>query len=246
MNLSVGNSKKINLDIENLKILYLHYKAFLLPFGVVVVSVLMIFYLIFPQIQQYFNLQDTIGIEQQKLDTLVGNYNFLNSLDDNQVNSNYQLLTGALPPEKDFAGIINAITYVSGQTGVAVGDFQFSLGNLSPSNLSGTAYLSTKIEISLKGSPQNVVAFTREIIKTIPIADVDSLSVGQNSSDIVLVFYYKPLPSQSISDQIKIVPLSTNQQNLINTITNWNNTGGNSQSNQSIPSASPSGAVAPF
>jgi len=225
MNLNISGSKKINVDFENLTILYKHYKDFLLPFGVIVISVLVIVYVIFPQIQQYFNSQDLVKAEQQKLDALRNNYSLLTSLDDATIASDLSSLSFALPAEKDFAGIIDAISYVSAKTGVTVGNFEFSLGNLSTSNFGGTAYPSTKIDLNLKGNTKNIADFTHEIIKTMPIAEVTAINISGGAGSLTILFYYKPFPSQNISDQTRITPLSVKQLSLMKEISSWNSVG---------------------
>jgi Tfp pilus assembly protein PilO len=226
MNTGTSDSRKINIDFENLVVLYKHYKEFMLPIGVIIVSILVIFYIVFPQIQQYFTSQDSVKAEQQKLTTLKNNYSLLASLSDATIASNLQTLSLALPPQKDFAGIIGAITYLSAKTSVSVGDFEFSLGNLSASNFGGTAYPSTKIDISLRGNTKDIIKFTHEISKSMPIAEVTELDVSGSSGTVTVLFYYKAFPAQNISAQAQIVPLSANQLSLVNDISTWNSIGG--------------------
>jgi hypothetical protein len=222
---SINDFKKINLDVENLLVLYKHYKDFLLPIGVIFASIIVIFYIIFPQIQQYFNSQDSVKAEQQKLADLNSNYNLLTSLNGASIDSNLNTLSLVLPPQKDFAGIIDAISYVSAKTGVEVGNFEFSLGNLSVSTFGGTAYPSTKIDIALKGDAKNIANFAHEIVRTMPICEVTAINISGNNGTLTLLFYYKPFPSQNISDQVKISPLSAGQNALIKQVSVWNSAG---------------------
>ena len=108
-----------------------------------------------------------------------------------------------------------------------MGNFQFALGSLSSTDFAGTAYPSTKIEINLKGSPKNIVAFVHEIVKTMPICEVISLNISQGNADLIMLFYYKPFTAQDISDQTGIVPLSASDLNLISNISSWNTAGEN-------------------
>lgn len=246
MNPNLNASGKINIYLDNLMVLYRHNKAFLLPVGVIVVSVLIIIYIIFPQIQQYFNSQSLVNAEQQKLNTLKANYSLLSSLDDVQIDVDLKTLSLGLPGQKDFAGIIDAINYVSAKTGVSVGNFEFSLGNLSATNFAGTAYPSTKIDVSLKGDPKNIANFVQEIVKTMPVAEVSSVNISGNIGSLVILFYYKPFPSQNISDETQVVPLSVSQQALIKQVSSWNSAGGaGSQvfsTNLATPSANAAGS----
>jgi len=222
---NIDNLKKINVYFENLLVLYKHYKEFLLPTGVILASILVIIYIVFPQIQQYFNSQGLVKAEQKKLEALKNNYNLLTSLDDATIALDFKTLSLALPAQKDFAGIIDAISYVSAKTGVAVGNFEFSLGNLTASNFSGTAYPSTKIDISLRGNAKNIANFADEIVKTMPISEVTTINISGDTGSLTILFYYKPYPSQNISDQTQIVPLSAKQTNLINELSSWNSVG---------------------
>jgi Tfp pilus assembly protein PilO len=219
---NINDQKKINVDLENLLVLYKHYKEFLLPVGVILVSILVIVYVVFPQIQQYFSSRNLVKVEQQKLDKLKNNYTLLTSLDDAKITADLNTLSLALPAQKDFAGIIDAISYVSAKTGVAVGNFEFSLGNLSASNFAGTAYPSTKIDISLKGNTKNIAQFAHEITRTMPIAEVTTINITGNSGSLTILFYYKPFPAQNVSDETQIIPLSVKQTSLIKEVSSWN------------------------
>jgi hypothetical protein len=222
MNININASKKTNIDFENLVVLYQHYKEFLLPLGVILVSILVILYVVFPQIQQYSDSQNLVKAEQQKLDTLNNNYTLLTSLDDTTITTDLNTLSIALPAQKDFAGIIDAISYVSAKTGVAVGNFQFSLGDLSSSNFGGTAYPSTKIDLTITGSTQNLASFAHEIIKTKPVAEVSSINISGGTGSLTILFYYKPFPAQNVSDETQIMPLSSDQLSLIKGVSAWN------------------------
>jgi Tfp pilus assembly protein PilO len=220
-----NNLKKINLDFENMRVLYKHYKEFLLPVGVILISFLVIFYVVFPQIQQYFSSQDLVKVEQQKLDSLRNNYNLLTSLDNATITSDLGILSPALPAQKDFAGIIDAIAYVSAKTGVSVGNFEFSLGNLSATNFGGTAYPSTQINVNVKGSAKDIAAFADEMVKTMPIAEVSMINISGNNGSLTIAFYYKPYPAQNISDTMQVVPLSPGQLATIKKVSGWNSVG---------------------
>lgn len=239
------NLKKTNIDLENLMVLYRHYKDFLLPVGVVLASVLVIIYVIFPQIQQYFSLQSSVQAEQQKLEALKSNYNLLASLNDATITSDLSTLSSALPAQKDFAGIINAISYVAAKTGVSVGNFEFSLGNLSSTNFGGTAYPSTKLNISLRGNVKGMTQFIQEIAKTMPVAEVTSVNITNDAGSMTILFYYKPYPVQNVSDSASIVPLTASQTQLIKTVSAWNSTG---ETNSLIPAttATEAASTSPF
>ena len=218
------NGKKFNVELNNLLILYRHYKDYFLPFGIILASILVVFIVVIPQFQQYLVLQEQLKVETQKLDVLKANYNFLSNLDSSKSNTDFGNLTYALPSSKDFAGIMNSISYASAKTGVLVGDFQFAVGSLSGNNTEGvSAYPSIKIDINLVGSTQLLIQFVKELYKTAPASEVTTIKTGGSSGAISVLFYYKPFPPQRIDDSALVRMLSAKDTALIKTVSSWNN-----------------------
>jgi Tfp pilus assembly protein PilO len=214
--MEIDSGKKFNLEFNNLLILYRH--------GVILACILVVFFVVIPQFQQYLGSQEELKTQMQKLEILKSNYNFLTNLDSSKSNTDFSALTLALPSGKDFAGIMNAVSYASAKTGVAVGDFEFSVGSLSGGNTEGvSAYPSIKIDINLVGNTQSVVQFIQELYKTAPACEVTNIKTGGNSGSITALFYYKPFPQQNVDDSAPITVLSARDLALIKTVSAWNN-----------------------
>lgn len=217
-------NKKISFEFNNLLILYRHYKDYLLPVGIILASIAILFLIIIPQFQQYFISSRQLNDEIQKLQVLKNNYNFLLNLDDSQSNSDFKTLSFVLPSDKDFAGIVNAISYASAKTGVLVGDFEFSVGNLSGTTQGGvSASPSIKIDVNLTGDFKSMIQYIAELYKTAPASEVTDIKIGGDSGNITVFFYYKPLLSQNVDDTAPIVSLSDSNLALIKTVSSWNN-----------------------
>lgn len=226
MNINVDNTKKFNIDSNTLLILYKHYKEYLLPFFVIISCVFVLFLIVIPQVQQYFSLRDQLKTEQEKLVILKNNYNYLSSLDDTKLDSDFKSLSQVLPSNKDFAGVMNAIAVASSRTGVSVGDFEFAVGDLAKSSEEISGYPSIKIEIKLGGNAQSITKFTSELFKTAPISEVTSIKTSGSLSDLVILFYYKTFSPENISNDSPIIPTSEKSQLLINEIASWNSSSG--------------------
>lgn len=237
--MDITKDKKVNLELSNLTVLYQHYKDYFLPLGVILACVLIVFFVVIPQLQQYFSLQEQLKNETQKLAVLKSNYFFLTNLDDAKSNSNLSVLSLALPQNKDFAGIMNAISYASAKVGVSVGDFEFSVGELSGADEGVTSYPSIKIDVSLVGSVQDIIQFVAELYKTAPVNEATSVKISGNSGNITVLFYYKTSPSANVDDNVLIPALSTNDNQLIKDVSLWNNVN-NEFINPLIPSSSTS------
>ena len=222
--MEVDSKKKFNLEFNNLLILYRHYKDYFLPIGVILVCVLVVLWVVIPQFQQYLSSQQELQTQMQKLEVLKTNYNFLSNLDNSQSNAELTALTFALPSGKDFAGMMNAVSYASAKTGVSVGDFQFSLGSLSVVSAQETsAYPSIKIDINLAGNAQAIVKFVQELYRTAPASEVTSVKINGGAASVSILFYYKSFLSQTVDDSAPITILSSQDQALIKNVTAWNN-----------------------
>lgn len=224
--MDINSSKKVNLDINGPLTLY-RYKNYLLPLVVILVCVLLMFFIIIPQIKQYFASQEELKTEKQKLNVLKNNYNFLSNLDEAKSDADLSTLSLALPPNKDFVGMLGAISQVAAKTNVQVGNFEFSLGNLSSVSSQGlTAYPSIKININLSGDAESINKLAAELYKTVPVAEVTSIKYTGNTAILVILFYYKPFTPQNVDDQTPVVPFSASDLALIKDIYSWNNAAG--------------------
>jgi Tfp pilus assembly protein PilO len=221
--MELEKDKKFNVEFENLIILYKHYKDYLLPLGVILACVLMVIFVIVPQFEQYFSLQDQLKIETQKLTVLKSNYLFLSNLDNASATSDLNTLSLALPQNKDFAGIMNSISFVSAKTGVSVGDFEFSVGNLSNAAAGVISYPSISIDVNLVGSTQAIMQFITELYKTAPASEVTNIKIGGHAGSITVLFYYKTFSLQNVDQTVPIVALSAKDTQLIKDVSTWNN-----------------------
>ena len=223
MDINVNASKKFNIDFNILIILYRHYKDYFLPILVIIGSFFVFLLIVIPQIQQYFNSKQQLDLDTQQLSILRNNYNFLSGLDESQENSQLNTLSTALPSGKDFAGVINAISASSANTGVLVGDFNFLVGNLSDvSQVQGvSAYPSLQITVNLTGDALSLATFMSQLYKTVPLSEITSIKIDQSSSILTILFYYKPFSNVIIDNQAPIAPLSLKDQNLLNNISDW-------------------------
>lgn len=243
MDININASKKFNVDFNTIIILYRHYKDYLLPIFVILGSFLVFLLIVIPQVQQYFVSKQELELETQKLQVLKNNYNFLASLDQSEEETQLNTLSTALPPGKDFAGVINAISASSANTGVLVGDFDFQVGDLSLVSQGVSAYPSLQITVNLTGNALSLATFMSQLYKTVPLSEVTSIKVNQTASVLTILFYYKPFSGVNINNETPIIPLSQKEQSLVSDILQWDSN--TSISSLISPTSSSSGASAP-
>lgn len=222
MDSNINNSKKVGLDSQALTTVYRHYKENILPIGIILACIGIIFFVIIPEFNHYLKSREELKIETQKLEVLKNNYNFLLSLDDSKADDDLKKLSLVLPPNKDFVGIMSAITIAASKTGASVEDFNFALGDLDKVIQDSSQFPSVKIDINLGGNAQVITKFITELYKTVPAAEVSTIKTTKNSSSLSIIFYYKPFPPQNVSDENPVVPISVSQKSLIEEVSAWN------------------------
>lgn len=211
-------NKKVNLDIEVLKTLYSENKESLIPIGMIFASIVLMIFFIVPQVNGFFQKQNQIAREKEKLNNLKESLSTLSKESDLTLDSNLKIVSQALPPNKDFAAILNAISSTASVTGVSLGDFEFQIGNITKENIIPTGTPNIKISLNISGSTSQTIAFIKELRKTIPISQVAGAKSSGSFAAIEIVFYYKPFPPQGVTDPEKIRPVSPANQKIIDDI----------------------------
>lgn len=209
-----------NIDINTIKILYRKYKEHLTYILVIFITAGLFLFTVLPRIADLGKLNDERKIELNKFSILKNNLDLLSNLDDSELSSALLAVASALPSEKDFEGVLGAVSLASGGSGASLSDYEFQVGDLSvPSVTAGFPFLT--LSLTIKGTPSQVVKFVGSLSKSTPISEVTSISLGANNATIPVVFYYKALSSVKFNDSNKIAPLSEEGKGIINTLSSW-------------------------
>ncbi|MEK7160298.1 MAG: hypothetical protein AAB702_02350 [Patescibacteria group bacterium] len=225
MEIDIKTAKKVNLNSQAITTVYRHYKDNFLPIGIIIACIGILFFVIAPQFKNYLSSKEELKTQTQKLKFLKNNYNFLLSLDDSKTDTDFKMLSKVLPPNKDFVGIMSAITIVASKTFVTVEDFDFTLGDLNKVDDNSSKYPLIKINVNIGGSAKDIAKFIAELYKTVPASQVTSIKTAGNVSSLVINFYYKPFPPQNVNSESFVVPISAKNQSLIESVSLWNSSG---------------------
>jgi len=214
--------RKVSIDSDTFKFLYGKYKEFVIPLIVVLVCTVVLITVISPQFQNVLDLSRKLEDSKKNLDILKKNFDVLSSLDEAALNSQLKILSLALPGSQDFIGIINAITYASSVSGVGIGAFQLSVGELSQDQTSVSDSSSSSVSLTVNGDIEEVNRFISILATTLPLSEVTTGNVGDFSSGITVNFHHKPFPSTKEKDISPIVSVSGDDLTLINELSNFN------------------------
>lgn len=211
---------RFNIDLSTSLIIYRQYKNYFLPVGIIVASLLLFFIILIPQVQGVLSTKEQERQEMLKLEALKQSYNNLSAMDEAELNKDSDSLGRALPSSKDFAGIINSISANSVKSGVSVGNFEFSLGDLGTSQ-EGVAYPSIQISLNVTGSPKATLDFINNLYESVPIAEITSVKLSGESTSLKAQFYYKASPQVNLQDNSQIAQFNEKEKALISALKKW-------------------------
>lgn len=214
-------NKNLPLTKGTFVILYAKYKEFSVPILVIVVCLLLFYYVVLAQIQDIYAVQAEEEVVKNKIENLNKNVSFLNVLQTNVVTSHAQLLSAALPLEKDFVSILNAISQASAATGVTLGDFDLTVGDLSTQSAKVDAKPMLTVSLHVNGQINAVKDFISKLSEAFPLADVISVAQTNTSANIQTVFYYKPLSIIQFNKEQVLRPLTKEETDMISTLDTW-------------------------
>ena len=214
----------------NIRLLYFRYKdspyyAALIISVMFVIALILFFQLVVPQVQTWFSIRDEILATNQRINTINQNIAFMNSIDKDALEDQVQVSTDALPFEKDFGGILHAITDASTNAGVSLDDYYFQVGNIASvsgqqNNLSKD--LSTvQVIVAVRGNVDNISAFLNEIYKKIPLSEVTAIDGDSFTTTITLQFYQKQFPKIVFQDDKALTVLSAKHSQLLEDLATW-------------------------
>lgn len=216
-------NKKVNIDLLTLRTLYSDYKLFLIPVFTILSCLLIFLIFILPQANEFFRSRQIVATELGKLNTLRGSLNALQETSDEELDNRVGVLTSALPAEKNFEAILNALSYSANVSGVILGDFDFSVGSITDAPEAIQEFPFLDIELNLAGGVGPISTFLDTLSKTLPISRVTKIAISQNDSTVNIAFYYKPLPNISFKEDAVISPVSKEGESLISELEEYVN-----------------------
>lgn len=210
----MDNISREHIDLYILKFLYSRYKSFIVPFLVIIVVIGLFVKISIPSVEDLLN-----GYEEQKkvklaIDNMRQNLNFLKSIDESSLESQFKIATSALPIEKDFDSVLNALSDSSNKSGVVLGGFKFTVGNLSKEEVE-SEFHSLNLVVTLDGSVEDVDSFISSLAKTLPLSEITKISSQKDRSIVTIEFYYEIVKASENNDSLPIVAVSSEGESLI-------------------------------
>lgn len=236
--MNIASNQKVSIDQLLFRNLYYRYKRFVTPFTTILVCLLLFWFVVIPQIQNWLALRDALAIDEENLQVMHQNLSLVTSFDNAKLDTTLRTATNALPTEKDFAGILSSLQNAGAVAGVSLGDYSFQLGDISGLDIQGkSAQAPIQLTLNIKGSLESTRAFIAQLKNQLPLSDITSVSVNSNESvTVTIIFYYATLPKVVFKDSVPLPVLSSADLKTLDALSL-----GDTQVEQfASPSASPS------
>jgi hypothetical protein len=223
-----------------------YYALSIVAVTIIVCSVL-IFNVIIPEVSNWISIRQEVIATQAKIDMLQNNIGFMNNLDKTTLNRQFDTAASALPPQKDFASMLNVISSAAFASNVSLNDYTFEVGSIASASgqLTDVRYKGVaviRIVLVVNGSLDSIRRFIGAIHTSVPIAEVTNIDGNGQNVSISVQFYQKPLPNVDVSGSQQLEQVSAEKLAVLQKLETWKQ---NSQGN-SVPSAPASSSAVPL
>ena len=186
-----------------------------------IVAVILLWAVVIPQVYDFFSVNNEIKNTRDRINTLKNNVTYLTSLNGAELDGQLQLAFSALPSEKDFASIIDAINVSAVQSGVLLNDYSVVVGELATPSAGLKEYFTVDLVLTVQGDKASSKAFLKKIHEILPLSQVLTFSLTERSSTMRVSFYFKPFPKGTYKVTQPIGPIPAREASLFNTLTLW-------------------------
>lgn len=182
---------------------------------------LVILYVVVPQVYSFFSITQEVQRTEEQIKTLQNNATYLSTINNVELNDQLRLVYDALPADKDFASIIDAINAAALDSGVEVNDYSVLIGELATPSASLKQYFTVDLVLTVAGDKNEAKAFLKQMYEVLPISQVKSFALTENSTTMKISFYFKPFPkgAYKVTEPIGVIPQK--QAALFNLLSSW-------------------------
>jgi hypothetical protein len=243
------NKKDIYFGRNNVRFIYLRYKdssyfTLTVIVLIIVMCVLLVLTFILPQFDQWLSIRQEVIATRERTNTINDNIEYLNNLDRRLLVSQTGAVSSALPSEKNFGSILDALSASALRAGVSFQDYSFEVGNISTTsaklqNARIKGLSAVNVTLAVDGTVDQVKIFLQEAAKALPLSEVTAVEGSEGTLNITFEFFQKGLPKVTLHDDQPVPRVINNQATLINQLTSWQALP--AADNENAPGASKSG-----
>ncbi len=212
---------------------YSIYFPIVVPSSAIVICLLIIVVFIVPQLQNWFSLQAEISATQSRIKTLKDNISYLQITDSQSIDADFNTAIAALPANKEFIGILGAISAAASVNNVSLQDYSFSpaiasVQSVGPANdgvkqdISANGMTPIQVSLVVQGDVDSINGFIQEMEKRLPLSEIKEADFNQGKAQIVVSFYTRSFPKLKLSNSASINTLSAKDRALLQKLKSQN------------------------
>lgn len=223
--------KRVFFGQNDLRFYYLRFKdsgyySLSIIILTIFICIILLLSVVVPQVEKYFSIRNEVIAQREKIRIINENINFMNSLDKVALDSQLQTASRALPPEKDFVSILNAISDSAILSGVTIADYNFEVGEIASESAVVPGQVSQPestigINIQIDGGINGVKNFLKEMNEKLPLSEVESVDHSSTSTSVSIKFHYKTLPDISFAEDKPLGVISAEKKILLEKLALW-------------------------
>lgn len=211
----------MNFDQSAFRLLYIRYRPHIFFLLIIFACFILGLTVIIPQYNDYLKQGEETKTLKEDLAVSRNNLTLFSTLGDSDVDNKLNIALSAMPADKDFTGILNAISQASAKSSVVFDDFSFQVGELSTISAKLSTKPSLRINLGLLGGVEEIKSFLKELGKTLPLSEIEKVSFEKNQTRITVLFYYRPLSNLKYDKKKSMKYLSQKDLELLNKLSSF-------------------------
>ena len=216
MNLNAKFSKEIIYS------LYEDNKNYAIPVLSIVISFLLFFIFIVPQVLTFPNRKQEVDIENAKLSKIKEAEKVILRANPDQIESQLRIATKALPSTKAFEEILGSLLTAAALSGAQIENYKFDSQSMLQTDPQTTKFSTLLFEVTIIGSTKAGVEFIKELYKTNPASNAISILTSSGLTNVKILFYYKSFSPVSIENRTQVRSISSSEKAALDEISKWN------------------------
>lgn len=208
-------------DMQELNFIYKKHKNQLVPAVLFLAAFFVIFRIILPQWSDISNVNEELSKKNTSIEGLKSTLNVLQVTPDDVVDRNYELVTMALPVEKDIILIFNELNNAAQKSSVKLGGFSLKVGGVyskqktavTGQTISGIPYLN--ILVKANGDTDKLKDFANAMYKSIPLIEIKTIDISKEDAQYESKFFFDPIALQSNQANSQLTQLDAGENSLL-------------------------------
>lgn len=208
---------------SNFTLLYYRFKespyySFTLFFFVFLVGLLLLLFAVVPQFQGFFSVQEEVNAARERTTIIKNNKEFLAVLSVSSLRDDLEVTFSALPSEKDFVGILNALNESAAKSGVKIDDYSLAIGELATPSAGLEAFFPLSVKVDIHGDKESISTFLKNTQEVLPLSEIDGIETDMADATISYIFFFKVYKDEKFSIATPIAPLTSDDMKTLQKI----------------------------